>query len=84
MISNAIMLKIYDILVCNGTISDASLNEFGLTQFDIDITEDHITEKELKIDRDEKEHFKDYVSKIGKLEDDERKIIYSNFKGEIK
>ena len=44
MISNAIMLKIYDILVCNGTISDASLNEFGLTQFDIDtlIDEEYI------------------------------------------
>lgn len=63
---------------------DKYWNNLSLTQFDIDITEDHITEKELKIDRDEKEHFKDYVSKIGKLEDDERKIIYSNFKGEIK
>ena len=44
MISNAIMLNIYDILVCNGTISDASLNEFGLTQFDIDtlIDEEYI------------------------------------------
>lgn len=59
-------------------------NNMSLTQFDIDITEEHITDKELEIDKDEKQHFIKYVTNIGKLEDDERKIIYSNIKGEIK
>ena len=66
---------------------DKYFMEVSVEQFDIDILEDY-TEKDIKVDADSFEQFKDYLSNIGKIDEDgeldERKIVYRNYKGELK
>lgn len=55
-------------------------NGISLIQYDLDITEDDLTEDEIKADRDEFVRFKEYISGLGK---DEKTIIFRNYKGEL-
>lgn len=69
------------------TFEDKYFMEVSVEQFDIDILENY-TEKDIKVDVDSFEQFKEYLSNIGKIDEDgeldERKIVYKNYKGELK
>lgn len=66
---------------------DKYFMETSVEQFDIDILEDY-TKEDIQLDIDTLKRFKEYVSNIGKMyedgELDSRKIIYKNYKGELK
>ena len=65
---------------------DKYFMEVSVEQFDIDILDDY-TEKDIKIDIDSFKQFKEYISNIGKIDEDgeldDRKIVYKNYKGEL-
>ena len=56
--------------------------EANVLQFDIDITTDDLSEKEIKEDKDAWKQYVEFIQNIG-TDEDERKIVYKNYKGEL-
>ena len=65
---------------------DKYFMETSVEQFDIDLED--FTEEDIQVDKSALEQFKEYISKIGIIDEDgeldSRKIIYKNYKGELK
>jgi hypothetical protein len=65
---------------------DKYFMETSVEQFDIDILDEeveNIKEEDIKLDSDAMEQFVEFVSNVG-TDNDGRKIIYRNYKGELK